>query len=159
MLFILFVGFELLKALVDGWFAAAAHYLALLWLFVVLHEFGHCFAARSVGGQADQILLWPLGGLAMVDHPRRPWPEFVTVAGGPLVNVVLFLVAGVLLAFGAFGAPYVPWNPFHVWEFYSSWPAPLSWLALTFKLNLILFLFNMWPMYPMDMGRILHCAL
>src|SRR5947207_3103150 len=33
---------------------------------VLLHEFGHVFACRSVGGTADRVLLWPLGGLAFV---------------------------------------------------------------------------------------------
>src|SRR5437762_10474385 len=38
--------------------------LGLLFLSVLLHEFGHCFACRAVGGSADDILMWPLGGLA-----------------------------------------------------------------------------------------------
>ena len=62
---------------------------ALLFLCVLLHEFGHCFGCRAVGGHADRILMWPLGGLAMCAPPRRPWPEFVTVAAGPMVNLLL----------------------------------------------------------------------
>src|SRR5579862_47844 len=55
----------------------------VLFTIVLLHEFGHCFAARWVGGEANDILMWPLGGLAYCDAPRRPWPQFVTAAGGP----------------------------------------------------------------------------
>ncbi|HLJ24802.1 MAG TPA: hypothetical protein VKT71_11890, partial [Candidatus Acidoferrales bacterium] len=40
-------------------------YLALF-LIVLLHEFGHALACRQVGGIADQIVLWPLGGVAYV---------------------------------------------------------------------------------------------
>src|SRR2546421_12749422 len=38
----------------------AVEYLALFG-FVLLHEFGHVLACRSVGGIANRILLWPLG--------------------------------------------------------------------------------------------------
>ena len=81
MLFMLFVGYELLRASVQGWFPAAAHYLLLLWTFVLMHEFGHCFAARSVGGSADEILLWPLGGLAntVATSERLDLPNLASV--------------------------------------------------------------------------------
>src|SRR5260221_14621489 len=71
--------------------------MGALFGIILLHEFGHCFAARSGGGQADDILMWPLGGLSMAHAPRRPWPTFVTVAGGPLVNVLICLVCGLIL--------------------------------------------------------------
>src|SRR5687768_5564215 len=61
---------------------------------VLLHEFGHCFACRWVGGEANDILMWPLGGLAFAQPPRRPWPTFVTVAGGPAVNVIICVICG-----------------------------------------------------------------
>ena len=46
-------------------------YLALF-LIVVMHEFGHALACRQVGGRADQIVLWPLGGVAYMAPPSRP---------------------------------------------------------------------------------------
>ncbi len=45
-------------------------YLALF-LIVMIHEFGHALACRQVGGRADRIVLWPLGGVAYVDPPPR----------------------------------------------------------------------------------------
>lgn len=42
---------------------------------VLIHELGHCLAARSVGGRAEQILLWPLGGLAYIAHDKGPKGE------------------------------------------------------------------------------------
>src|SRR5947208_1176837 len=61
----------------------------LLFGSVLLHEFGHCFAARSVDGDASEILLWPLGGLAFCDVPHTPRAHIVTVLGGPMVNLFL----------------------------------------------------------------------
>ena len=66
----------------------ALEYLALFGL-VLLHEFGHALACRQVGGQADRILLWPLGGVAFVNPPQRPGAMLWSIAAGPLVNVVL----------------------------------------------------------------------
>src|SRR5687767_11080880 len=48
-----------------------AEYLALFGI-VLAHELGHALACRSVGGKADQIVLWPLGGVAYVQPPPRP---------------------------------------------------------------------------------------
>ncbi len=65
---------------------------------VLLHEFGHCFGARYVGGDAREILIWPLGGLAFTEIPHRWKPLFTTIAAGPAVNVLICLVcaAGIL---------------------------------------------------------------
>src|SRR5271169_6140370 len=63
-------------------------YLALF-LIVMLHEFGHALACRQVGGRADRIVLWPLGGVAYVDPPPRPGATLWSIAAGPLVNVAL----------------------------------------------------------------------
>src|SRR5688572_14493146 len=52
---------------------ACVQSMRALFLVILLHEFGHGFAARSVGGNAEEILMPPLGGLAMAMAPRRPW--------------------------------------------------------------------------------------
>jgi hypothetical protein len=49
----------------------AVEYLELFGL-VLLHEFGHVLACRLVDGVATRIVLWPLGGVALVDPPARP---------------------------------------------------------------------------------------
>mgnify|MGYP003694253793 CR=1 FL=1 len=66
----------------------SAEYLALF-LIVILHEFGHALACRQVGGRADKIVLWPLGGLAFVEPPPRASAMLWSIAAGPLVNVAL----------------------------------------------------------------------
>jgi Zn-dependent protease len=64
-------------------------YLALF-VIVMLHEFGHALACRQVGGIANQIVLWPLGGVAYVNPPQRPGATLWSIAAGPLVNVAWF---------------------------------------------------------------------
>ena len=93
-----------------------AHYVApVLWwgdivLFtvvlvfgvVLLHELGHCFAGRAVGGEPTEILLWPLGGLASVDTPQNWRAHTVVAAGGPAVNLGLCVLAAAAMAAGGF---------------------------------------------------------
>jgi Zn-dependent protease len=71
--------------------------MAVLFFSVLLHEFGHCFAARFMQGDATEVLLWPLGGLANCEVPHTPRANFVVAAGGPAVNIVLGLLAALLL--------------------------------------------------------------
>src|SRR5271170_1395815 len=63
-------------------------YLALF-AIVMIHEFGHALACRQVGGTSNQIVLWPLGGVAYVNPPPRPGATLWSIAAGPLVNVAL----------------------------------------------------------------------
>lgn len=75
--------------------------VVLLFGIILLHEFGHCFAARWVGGEPTEILMWPLGGLAYADVPQNWKAHTFFAAGGPLANVVICLMcAGGLLAGG-----------------------------------------------------------
>lgn len=83
--------------------------VVLLFGVILFHEFGHCFGARSVGGEAQEILIWPLGGLASADVPHNPRAHLTFVAAGPGVNVVICVAAAVVLA----GAGFLPnLNPF-----------------------------------------------
>ncbi|HEX2100779.1 MAG TPA: site-2 protease family protein, partial [Candidatus Synoicihabitans sp.] len=74
-------------------------YVLLIFTCVVLHELGHCFAARRFGVRVGRILLLPIGGMAEFDSiPRHPWQEIAIALAGPAVNFVLigaFLLAGV----------------------------------------------------------------
>lgn len=121
-------------------------YLALF-LIVTLHEFGHALACRQVGGVADHIVLWPLGGVAYVNPPQRPGATLWSIVAGPLVNVALFII---LYAGGlAFGS--------------SAWlaaePNLREFLRAIFAINAGLLLFNILPIYPLDGGQILRSLL
>jgi Zn-dependent protease len=74
-------------------------YLALF-LIVLMHEFGHALACRQVGGTANRIMLWPLGGVAYVDPPQRPGATLWSIAAGPLVNVALMPILYAALMMG-----------------------------------------------------------
>ncbi len=91
--------------------ADAAVLMILLFLVVLLHEFGHCIVARLVGGEARDVMLWPLGGLAYVDVPHAPSAHFWTALGGPLVNVAICGASALALAFAFDESWQPPWNP------------------------------------------------
>ena len=124
---------------------AIIEYLALF-AIVLLHEFGHALACRQTGGSADQIVLWPLGGIAFVNPPRRPGAMLWSIAAGPLVNVILapillvaVLIVGMPESVEASDLSRLLWN---VWQ-----------------INLVLLIFNMLPVYPLDGGQILRSLL
>jgi Zn-dependent protease len=131
--------------------------MAILFGIILIHEFGHCFAARSVGGEAHDILMWPLGGLAMAHAPRRPWPTFVTVAGGPLVNVLICAICGIILYLSG---GWVPWNP--LWTPYGQWHGWLDiirYVYWIYSVSWMLLLFNLLPIFPLDGGQLLQSML
>jgi Zn-dependent protease len=124
---------------------AAYEYISLF-VIVLLHEFGHALACRQTGGHADRIVLWPLGGIAFVDPPRRAGAMLWSIAAGPLVNVVLLpiLSVAVLLMRPDLDAD----------------PSDLSLLVShVWQINLGLLIFNMLPVYPLDGGQILRALL
>jgi Zn-dependent protease len=123
-----------------------AFFMAVLFGTVLLHEFGHSLTCRAVGGTADRILLWPLGGLAFVAPPPRPWPQLLTTIGGPAVNVALIPIFYVLLRFVL---PLIPPESM-AFNFLEN-----IWFA-GFEISLVLLIFNLLPVYPLDGGRIVQ---
>ena len=114
---------------------------------VLLHEFGHALACRSVGGQAEQIVLWPFGGVAYVNPPQRPGATLWSIAAGPLVNVALLgLATGALVL-----------NRWLGWVAPKTDPHDYLW-SLWF-INFGLLCFNLLPVYPLDGGQMLRSVL
>jgi Zn-dependent protease len=147
-----------------SWFLVAAYeiqsrkgsYSSILWnvleylalfLIVLTHEFGHAMACRSVGGTANQILLWPLGGVAYVNPPQRPGAMLWSIAAGPLVNVALLPVL------------YVAMRLVTPPDTYVGIPDLYLFVRSVFWINLSLLLFNILPIYPLDGGQILRSLL
>jgi Zn-dependent protease len=131
---------------------------AMLFVIVLLHEFGHCFAARWVGGSADDIMMTPLGGLALAQPPRRWLPTFITAAGGPAVNVAICVGCGALL--WALTAE-IPLNPFrlHALDRTMSFFDIARYAYWIFVISYSLLLFNLLPIYPLDGGQIMQSLL
>jgi Zn-dependent protease len=121
-------------------------YLALF-LIVTLHEFGHSLACRQVGGQANQIVLWPLGGVAYVDPPPRPGATLWSIAAGPLVNVALVpLLWGLVLLSRSLGWAHATPDLYRLVR-------AILWIDVG------LLAFNILPVYPLDGGQILRSLL
>jgi Zn-dependent protease len=76
--------------------------IPVLFTLILLHEFGHCFAARLQDGEAKEIILWPLGGLANVEFPHDWRSHTIVALGGPIVNVVVCLIGFIILAGAGF---------------------------------------------------------
>ncbi|HMD31563.1 MAG TPA: site-2 protease family protein [Candidatus Acidoferrales bacterium] len=118
-----------------------------LFLIVMIHEFGHALACRQVGGTSNQIILWPLGGIAYVNPPPRPGATLWSIAAGPLVNValvpILWAPGALMRQSGLAGAM----------------PETSALLHTVWIMNLVLLIFNLLPIYPLDGGQILRALL
>jgi Zn-dependent protease len=121
-------------------------YLALF-AIVMIHEFGHALACRQVGGTSNQIVLWPLGGVAYVNPPQRPGATLWSIAAGPLVNVAF---VPILYALGMLSRS-AGWA--------ETMPNANAFLHAVWIINLSLLIFNMLPIYPLDGGQILRSLL
>jgi len=124
----------------------AVEYLALF-AIVTLHEFGHSLACRQVGGTADKVVLWPLGGVAYVDPPQRPGATLWSIAAGPLVNVALVpVLLGLMLIARSLGLA-------------ETSPDAAACLRTVALINFGILVFNLLPVYPLDGGQILRSLL
>ncbi len=117
----------------------------LLFGLVLLHEIGHLVVARLLRVPVSSILLWPLGGFTAVQLPAgRFGAEFAIALAGPAVNL---LIAMGLSAMGIGGGSLR--SPGDRWGFWST-----LWLF-----NLLLGVFNLLPVFPLDGGRIMRSLL
>ena len=123
-----------------------AEYLTIFGI-VLLHEFGHALACRQVGGVAERIVLWPLGGVAYVRPPQRPGAVLWSIAAGPLVNVALVPITILLFVM----IQMLGWA--------EELPDLDHFLFTALWINGLLLFFNILPIYPLDGGQILQALL
>jgi Zn-dependent protease len=129
---------------------------------VALHELGHAMMARQFGIKTEDIVLYPIGGVARLRSMGMGWQEFWIALAGPAVNLAIFVaIVAVLLSMAA-------WMPVREWA--ESSKAMLAWLggsALWLDdflknvafINMGLLVFNLMPAFPMDGGRVLRSVL
>jgi Zn-dependent protease len=120
-----------------------------LFLCVLLHEFGHILMARRFGIRTPDVILLPIGGVARLERiPEEPRQELLIAVAGPAVTLA---IAGLL------------WG----WLWLAGEPAALL-PSVAFKggfatdllrVNVMLFLFNLLPAFPLDGGRVLRSVL
>lgn len=142
----------------EGLLAYGASALIVLLLSVVLHEMGHCFAVRRLGGEPDQVLLWPLGGLVQSGSTHEPQYEFAVAAAGPLVSGALCVVAMPFLLAAGDGNLLVYLHPFSL----PGIDAPQVWnmiAAQVLWINFLLVVVNLLPAFPLDGARMLRSIL
>jgi len=133
--------------------------LLMLALFacVVLHELGHSLVARRLGIPVREIVLLPIGGMAlMVRSPRRPLHELLIAAAGPAVSALLAVAFYGLLAVSYPDLGRAAFQLVDPRQAQPSLSTLLAWLAAS---NLGLLLFNLIPAFPMDGGRMLRAIL
>ncbi|HEX7183277.1 MAG TPA: site-2 protease family protein [Thermoanaerobaculia bacterium] len=130
--------------------------MATLFACVVLHELGHSLVAQRLGVPVREIILLPIGGVAILGRmPRRPLHELLVAIAGPLVNVVIAgLLVFVLRVQG--GLSLDGRELTHLSEASPSTETFLQWLLAA---NVGLVLFNLIPAFPMDGGRMLRAIL
>lgn len=127
-------------------------FISLLFLCVVLHEFGHIFAARRYGIRTPDVTLLPIGGVASLERmPEKPSQEIVVAIAGPAVNVVIALVLSVVV-----GAR-VELN--HLADLQKAQSGLDGLLIQLTAANIWLVIFNLIPAFPMDGGRVLRALL
>ncbi len=147
--FLLLIGWLAFGYYAQGGSAAAlANVLLVLLLFVcvVLHEFGHAIAAKNFGINTPDITLLPIGGVARLQSmPEKPVQELIIALAGPLVNVVIALVLFVFVGLRVFPV--------------QATMEGSDLLAQLLVVNVVLVLFNLLPAFPMDGGRVLRALL
>ncbi|MGB8984736.1 MAG: site-2 protease family protein, partial [Anaerolineales bacterium] len=122
--------------------------LAGFLLSILLHEVGHALAAKMVKVEVKSIVVWLLGGFTLLGRePAKPAQRLLVDFAGPFVTI--------LLAASFFAVYY-----FLPDISSSSWIVPFArLLAALILINVVLFVFNMLPVYPLDGGNIVHALL
>lgn len=121
-------------------------FIVILFACVVMHEFGHIFAARQFGIKTPDITLLPIGGVASLERmPEEPIKEIIVALAGPAVNLVL-----AVLLFALFSAQ------ISIERLQEMQYAPADLISQVALANVVLFVFNLIPAFPMDGGRVLR---
>lgn len=148
--FLLFLLWIAVAFYIQGGPAAAAGgivFFALLFLCVVLHEFGHIFAARHFGVKTPDVLLLPIGGVSRLERiPEEPRQELLIALAGPAVSLAIGVALLAVLGFPPLAM--APERADAAMLF-----TQLGWI------NLFLAAFNLLPAFPMDGGRVLRALL
>ena len=155
LLFLFIIGVGLMNGLDAVSLLYFGLFIILMFTCVVLHEYGHALTAKRFGVDTVDIIISPIGGIARLKKlPEQPVQELKIAIAGPLVNltiaVLLFLLALLTIDVDSF----VPEED--SLKFLAN---PAGFLVSLIWINVVLFVFNLVPAFPMDGGRILRAIL
>jgi Zn-dependent protease len=127
--------------------------VVMLFICVILHELGHSVVAQRYAIPVHRILLLPIGGMAQFGEiPRSPARELAMTAAGPAVN---FLIVAILYPFLPERLP----SQFQGLQALFSHSALEALVMILLGFNLVMGVFNLIPVFPMDGGRIFRALL
>jgi len=126
------------------WYMGVASALGLF-LSIIIHEFSHSLVARQFGIPMQGITLFIFGGVAeMKDEPPSAKAEFFMAIAGPLSSIAIGAAIYGLFQTNAVSALSLPVR------------GVFMYLA---GINIILAVFNLFPAFPLDGGRVLRSIL
>ena len=115
---------------------------------VLLHEFGHAFVSSLYGIRTLEIVMYPIGGVARLERPPKPWEEFWIALTGPVINLAIAVTIFAIL--------YSQKRPINLFALVQPDANLADRIAVA---NLVLAGFNLLPAFPMDGGRMLRAVL
>lgn len=131
--------------------------ISLLFVCVVIHELCHSLMAIHYGGEVASITLLPIGGVSLLKHmPEEPGKELRVSVVGPLSNVVIALLLGIVYVVLPGKADVVSAEDFSNMLTSVSLQGFITYLLV---INLLLAVFNLLPAFPLDGGRVLRSLL
>jgi len=117
---------------------------AALFLSVFGHELSHALMARAEGIEIEEIVLHPFGGLArLASQPENPQAEFRIAVAGPAASFLFAVLAFIATKVASIGG----------------YQTTVVVFFLVAAGNLLLAIFNLFPGYPLDGGRVLRAIL
>ncbi|MEI7025245.1 M50 family metallopeptidase [Paenibacillus sp. y28] len=114
--------------------------MAVLFVIVLIHELGHVVCARGFGWRVSRVELYPFGGAAVTEDAggSPAWQELAVALAGPLQHAWMVLFALLMHQFGWWGT---------------------AWSVYFIQANVMIGLFNLLPVHPLDGGRVLQALL
>lgn len=141
-------------------------FVLLLFVCVTLHEFGHALVARYYGIHVREIVLLPIGGVAVMGRiPENPRQELLIAIAGPLVNVLILAVLIPIWVSSTAGLsgqePFIQRlrEAVHLDGPAGVISPAMAMLLMLIGTNIMLIVFNMIPAFPLDGGRIFRAIL
>ena len=125
----------------------------LLVLAIFLHEMGHAWGTLVQDLPVRRVMLYGGGGFCEGARSRSPREAELIVAMGPIVNLALWAICSLTYYWVS-----------EAWYASNSYPSAWAWDVIYYiwlfgYLNLMLFIFNMLPVQPLDGGKLLHLIL